>query len=195
MKHNMYPNRYMLLSHVQRSKKSTDHNHVWRTILPVMRGLGPNTQQNNYVPPVRYNAELLPNEVHCSKKYLLIGGCRLNGLRGTSSLPFCQHPPIVASQEQLALTVLTHTILHLGNVGHHGNYLVWYHSTYDDVYPWYGESAQRFWWLNLNIYNMFQIEMVSTMDLHCIWNGEVNILYLVGMTMSEKHIVMQGKHF
>jgi hypothetical protein len=36
------------------------------------------------------------------KECLSIGGCRLNGLRGTSS-PFCRHPPILASQEQLAL--------------------------------------------------------------------------------------------
>jgi hypothetical protein len=41
-------------------------------------------------------------EVHWGKECLSIGGCRLNGLRGTSS-PFCRHPPILASQEQLAL--------------------------------------------------------------------------------------------
>jgi hypothetical protein len=41
-------------------------------------------------------------EVHWGKVCLSIGGCRLNGLRGTSS-PFCRHPPILASQEQLAL--------------------------------------------------------------------------------------------
>jgi hypothetical protein len=39
--------------------------------------------------------------VHCGKHSLLIGGCRLNGLRATNS-PFCRHPPILASQEQLA---------------------------------------------------------------------------------------------
>ena len=41
-------------------------------------------------------------EVCCGKGFDLIGGCRLNGLWGTSS-PFCRHPPILASQEQLAL--------------------------------------------------------------------------------------------
>jgi hypothetical protein len=40
----------------------------------------------------------------------LSGGCRLNGLWGMSS-PFCRHPPILASQEQLALRVLIHPVL------------------------------------------------------------------------------------
>ena len=40
--------------------------------------------------------------VHSGIECLSIGGCRLNGLQGMSS-PFCQHPPILASQEQLAL--------------------------------------------------------------------------------------------
>ena len=38
--------------------------------------------------------------VICNKECLLIGGCRLNGLRGTSS-KFFRHPPILASQDHL----------------------------------------------------------------------------------------------
>jgi hypothetical protein len=41
-------------------------------------------------------------EVNWGKACLLIGWCWMNGLWGTSS-PFCRHPPILASQEQLAL--------------------------------------------------------------------------------------------
>jgi hypothetical protein len=54
--------------------------------------------------------EMHPWEVHWGKECLLIGGCRLNGLRGTSS-PFCRHPPILASQEQLALRGLIETLI------------------------------------------------------------------------------------
>jgi hypothetical protein len=46
-------------------------------------------------------------EVNWGKECHLIGGCRLNGPRGTST-PFCRHPPILASQEQLALRGLKH---------------------------------------------------------------------------------------
>ena len=54
---------------------------------------------------VHWNLDFLGDmhhwEVHWGKECLSIGGCRLNGLRGTSS-PFCRHPPIIASQEKLA---------------------------------------------------------------------------------------------
>ena len=36
------------------------------------------------------------------EKCLLMGGCRMYGLQGMSS-PYMRHPPILASQEQLAL--------------------------------------------------------------------------------------------
>ena len=45
-------------------------------------------------------------ELHCGKECLSIGIYQLNGLRGMSS-PFCRYPPILPSQEQLALRELT----------------------------------------------------------------------------------------
>jgi hypothetical protein len=71
---------------------------IWRHIIVSFQVFG--TER------VHWNLDFLGEthqwEVHWGKECLSIGGCRLNGLRGTSS-PFCWHPPILASQEQLAL--------------------------------------------------------------------------------------------